>query len=63
MVVTPKDNKGMKALISVDVGQNGNIFNKNYDNLLSTHEIANLNFVDFENNAKTDYTLYFAKAK
>ncbi len=62
MIVTPENN-GMKTLVSVDVGQNGMMFNKNYDNLLSTHEIGNLNFVDVENNAKRDFTLHFAKWK
>jgi hypothetical protein len=58
--VTPEI-KGMKALVSIDVGQNGKIFNKFYDNLLSTHDTANLNFLDIENVAGKKYSLFFKK--
>lgn len=61
MVISPDDNNLMKTLISIDVGQNGKLFHKHYDDLLYSHEKANLISIDSENVKKIDYTLLFKK--
>jgi len=58
-MIVLSSNDEMKAFVSVDVGQNGKIFNKYYDNLLLSHEKADLNFIEADNLNQSKYTLLF----
>lgn len=51
----------MKVLVSIDVGQNGKLLHKNYDNMLLSHEKAQLNLVDNMNFISEKATLEFKK--
>ncbi len=62
-IVTPDENNIMRSMFSIDVGQNGNIFHKNYDSLLYSHEKKYLISIDSDNTKKTEYTIFFINKK
>ena len=48
--------------MSIDVGQNGKLFHRHYDDFINSHEKADLFLVDTEN-IKGEFTLEFRKKK